>query len=277
VSTDLPLLSQLYSHDSSAAPISVVSAALRDIVFQSYLPNMIATTSVITNDRSNVVPLSQEPGSPIPLDGFIEQSDELFAEIGAAPSNALTLEANTVNNIVRSLRDVEAPAERSLAEPAAVGELNAGNLPTFTIDLQTDFTLDEVAALPVEGGMVLLQSTGDANASSFDLTPLYATHMDSLVAPTSMEASVGVYQALDVAADESPVAESQPAGTSANSSMEVNTQTSLPLKREHDTSHKAASVLGVTALTGAMVWMSRHRSEAEEVPQAAQKRRALSA
>jgi hypothetical protein len=42
-------------------------------------------------------------------------------------------------------------------------------------------------------------------------------------------------------------------------------------------SHKAASVIGVTALTGAMVWMSHARAEADEARQAAQKRRALSA
>jgi hypothetical protein len=274
-SSDLPLLSQLYLHDSSASPVSVLSAALRDIVFQGYLPNLAAATNA-NYDRANVNSLSQESGSPLSVDGFIQQTDESFTDIGTAQNDALTLESNAVNDILRTLRQVDAPAQLLVAESSAVSQLNGTNLPTFIIDLQTDFTIDEVAAAQVDGGMVLLQSTGDANASSFDLTPLYAAQVDSFVAPTSMEASVGVYQAIDVAADESAIVESQPSGATVNSSTDVNTQTSLPQKREQDASHKAA-VIGLTALTGAMVWVSRAHAESDKTQQAAQKRRVLSA
>jgi len=211
------------------------------------------------------------------VDGFIQQTDESFTDIGTAQNDALTLESNAVNDILRTLRQVDAPAQLPVAESSAVSQLNGTNLPTFIIDLQTDFTIDEVAAAQVDGGMVLLQSTGDANASSFDLAPLYAAQMDLFVAPISMEASVGVYQAIDVAADESPIVESKPSGAAVDSSIDVDTQASLPGKSGQDTSHKAASVIGLTALTGAMVWVSRARAESDEAQQAAQKRRVLSA
>jgi hypothetical protein len=275
-SSDLPLLSQLYLHDSLSSPVSVISAALRDIVFQGYLPNVAAAANA-NYDRTNENSLNQESGSPLPVDGFIQQTDQSFADIGTTPNDALTLESNAVNDILRTLREVEAPAQLPVPEHAAVGELNGTNLPMFTIDLQTDFSVEGVAAAQVDGGMVLLQSTGDANASSFDLAPLYAAQMDSFVAPTSMEASVGVYQAVDVAADESRIIESQPSGATVNSSTDADTQTSLPLKSGQNASHKAASVIGVTALSGAMVWMSRARDEADKAHDAAQKRHVLSA
>src|SRR5207245_1729384 len=139
-------------------------------------------------------------------------------------------------------------------------------------DLQTDFMADEAPAAQVDGGMVLLQSSGDVNESGFDLTPVYARQFEPFVAP-AMETSVGLYQAVDVATDELPAVEVHSAPSARESLPNNQTDESLPAPRQQSSSRKAASLIGVTTLTGAMVWMSRARSDAEKARSTAQKRR----
>jgi hypothetical protein len=274
---ELPVVSTLTSHDSANSAISAVAAALRDIVFQDYSPRLPVLSNSTNNDRPTVISLGNDSATPQELEGFIQPADESAADFSVEPSASLTSETDVVNQILHELHNVEAPPTVSTDNGSAVAELAGGKIGNFTIDLQTDFAADDIASVQFDGGMVLLQSTGDANASSFDLTPMYAMQVDSFVAPVPMEASVGVYQALDVASDDPPMTESQPAGTNNNPELEMPAQSSLPLKREQNTTQKAASLVGVTAVTGAMVWMSRARRKTEEESAAAQKRRAISA
>jgi hypothetical protein len=279
---DLPLISQFLTRDSAPSPALALSAAIRDIVFQGYLPTSAAVTAnAKTNDRASVIPVSKESGTPLSIDGFIQTSEDSLIDLSAVPGDVVTAEANTINDILRELRDVTSPAQLSPQMQPTVGLLNDADVANVTIDLQTDFSVDEVASIQLDGGMVALQSTGDANASSFDLTPMYAMQVESLAAPVPMEAAVGVYQAIDVAADDMPMTESQPQGATVTPQADVQMQNSSPLKNDRGATRKASWLVGMTALTGAMVWVSRAREQAEhaqlEPLQAAQKRRVLSA
>jgi hypothetical protein len=121
--------------------------------------------------------------------------------------------------------------------------------------------------------MVLLQSTRDANESGFDLTPVYADHLERFEAPAKMEMSVGMFQAVDVAIDEAPIIEAAPKTDSTTElKSEIKLDDKLSTKREQS-SNKAAAVVGATTLTGALVWLNRAGSRFSRAKTTAQKRR----
>jgi hypothetical protein len=70
-----------------------------------------------------------------------------------------------------------------------------------------------------------------------------------------------MFQAMDVASDDAPLVDVvQPTEQSAQVNRDARSEDKLPTKREQSSTNKAAALVGVTTLTGALVWMNRAMS-----------------
>jgi hypothetical protein len=108
--------------------------------------------------------------------------------------------------------------------------------------------------------------------NAFDSAPMFAEQLEKLEAPTGMETSVGLYQAVDVASDDAKTADTaQPVDAKTESQSPI--KESLPALRKQATSQKAAALVGATTLTGALVWLNKKSSQASQSDAIAQKRR----
>jgi len=198
------------------------------------------------------------------VDGWIQTADELAADVSASSSDAVDRERAAVEEVLKKTHDVD-----GLLPATAFKDIDAQN------DLQTETALNDLPAGEVDGGMVLLQATGDANTSGFDLTPVYAEHVGRFNIPAKMETSVGMFQAMDVASDDAPIIET---AQQTDSPTQLNRDSRLEdkpaSKREQSSTSKAATVIGVTTLTGALVWMTRTSNRLTRQKPTAQKRRA---
>jgi hypothetical protein len=259
--TDIPSVPQILSRETGS--IAALSAAARELAFQDYSSKLFQVNVTTSYDRANVGTLGTEAIPSDVLDGFIRPTDESAVDDVANSTDAVARERDAVDAVLQSLHDVD-----KLLPSAASNDVD------FQIDLQTETAADGLPVNEVDGGMVMLQSTGDANESGFDLTPVYANQLERFDAPAKMETSVGLFQAIDVAADETPISDAaQQTDPAIELNRDIKLNDNLPAKREKS-SHKAAAILGATTLTGALVWLNRSVSKSVQPEPAAQKRRA---
>jgi hypothetical protein len=269
---------QFVVHDGSTA--AILAATARDLVFKDYTPNLLLLSSSTSTDRSNIALVNSEARQTDALDGFILPYQTSFLDEIAGSADAVSQEREAVNAVLEQLQDVDAPQSSSSPgrEDAIAGEANKDlELRLDLLDAET--VVNEMPVGEIQGGMVLLPSTGDANESKFDLTPVYAQHVESPAAP-SVEASVGLFQAVDVMADDSTNSESAQPADSVLPHNEVLLNDPTPTERAQPTSRKAAALLGAAAMTGAMVWMRRgsgqHDASETTVPKRRRSRAASS-
>jgi hypothetical protein len=260
--SDLPSAQQIISRDATTA--SVLNAVAREVAFQEFSPSLFQANATTAYDRVNVDAIGQDTTQSEVVDGWIQTADELAADVSASSSDAVDRERAAVDEVLKKTHDVD-----GLLPATAFKDIDAQN------DLQTETALNDLPAGEVDGGMVLLQATGDANTSGFDLTPVYAEHVGRFNIPAKMETSVGMFQAMDVASDDAPIIET---AQQTDSPTQLNRDSRLedkpPSKREQSSTSKAATVIGVTTLTGALVWMTRTSNRLTRQKPTAQKRRA---
>jgi hypothetical protein len=254
-SASLPTL----SHESNTA--SVLTAVARDLAFQEYSPMGLSMIASSSYDRVSVSAIASESATSDLLDGFIGSTDLAKTDDVVASSGAVAREREAVDAVLQSLNDIDTLLPASASTDVKI-----------QIDLQTDAAVDELISSEFDGGMVLIQSAGISDDGGFDLTPVYADHLERFDVPAKMETSVGLFQAVDVAVDEVPVADvAQPTAPTFEMQREIKVDENPPIKREQPSSNKAASVVSAATLTGAIIWMNsskRSRSNA-----AVQKRR----
>jgi hypothetical protein len=248
--TDQPV-----AHEGSTA--AILAATARDLVFKDYAPNLLLLSSSSFVDRSTLALVNTEARPADGLDGFILPYETSFLDDIVHSADAVAQEREAVNAVLEQLQDVDSPQlpERPAGEDAIAGAANRD------LDLRLDLldaesVVNEMPAGEIQGGMVLLPSTGDANESKFDLTPVYAEQVERSVAPI-VETSVGLFQAIDGMADDSMAPENAPPSVSSllpHGDALLNDPP--PAERAPSTSRKAAALLGAAATTGAMVWMS---------------------
>ena len=100
--------------------------------------------------------------------------------------------------------------------------------------------------------MVLLQATGDANDSPYDLAAMQDGSFDLPAIRWTSELSIGVQQAFDVSADDLATGVADPATTLVPPSADE-VRTDSPQKTEPSTRQQAAAVFGLSTLLGAIL------------------------
>jgi hypothetical protein len=259
--TDGPAASQYLSREINTA--AVLSAVAHDLVFQEYPQSAVSIAATNSYDRANIGTLNSQTAPIDELDGFINPTDPSIVDELANTKDAVAHEREAVDTVLQSLHSID-----TLVPADASADLN------LRIDQQTESLTDDLPASEIDGGMVLLQSAGNANESGFDLTPVYASQFERFNSPAKMETSVGMFQAIDVASDETPISDSaQKSEPTIELNRDIKLDDQLPAKREKST-HKAAALLGATTLTGALVWLNRSASKFPRPQLTAQKRRA---
>jgi hypothetical protein len=260
--SDLPVVSQILLRDTTTS--SVLNAIARDVAIQDFSPSLFQASATAAYDRVNVDAIGTEVAQAEPADGWIHPTDESILDAAAESSDTVARERAAVDAVLEKLQDVN-----TRLPAAAVQDINSEN------NLQTGTALDDLPAGEVDGGMVLLRATGDANTSGFDLTPVYAAHVGRFNIPAKMETSVGMFQAMDVALDDAPIVEAvQQTESPVQLKHETQLEDKLPTKREQSSTSKAATLIGATTLTGALVWINRNGSLITRSKSTAQKRRA---
>ncbi len=259
--TEGSVVSPIVSRETNA--VATLAAAARDLAFQEFSPKLFQAIGTNSYEGTTLGALGTATTPSDVLDGFIPPSDPSVADDVVHSTDAVAREREAVDAVLRDLHDVD-----RLLPATASTDAN------LTIDSPTEMTADDIRVNDVDGGMVLLQSTGDVNESGFDLTPVYADRVERFDVPAGMETSVGFYQAVDVAADEASVTDTaSPTDLKIELNREIKSDDNLPLKREESSNHKATALVGATILTGAMVWMNRGGIESTQVEPIAQKRR----
>ncbi len=225
---ELSSLPPVVARDSTS--LTALSATARDLVFQAYAPQLLLAAATNSNERATLAPVATAETAPSEaLDGFTQPYDEAIANDYANSTDAIARERDAVNAVLHELNDVESalPTTETNDEGSLATQTPAGQPLDIQIDLQFETFADEAPAGEVDGGMIMLQPTGDANDSGFDLTPVYANHFEQIVEQPAVETSVGMYQAVDVAIDETAAAEigGDPAGSSVVPHFDIQKET----------------------------------------------------
>jgi hypothetical protein len=272
--TDPSVIQQITARD--AGSIAALSAIARDLVFQDYAPQLLLMAANSSYDHGNVGMVSSKAAQSEVLEGFLLPSDQSQISEVADPKDAVAREREAVDAVLDELRDVDSVPATQNDVASSVDNTSGDQSADMKVDLEFEaIAADELPAGEVDGGMVLLQSTGDVNESAFDLAPVYAEQLKNVVVKAGMETSIGWYQAMDVAVDENTSAEAaEPADLIVEPQADMRLDKALPVNHEATTSNRAAAALGATALTGALVWFSRNRSASRQTDDTAQKRRA---
>lgn len=130
-----------------------------------------------------------------------QPADESLADQTVAESlDALQRERAAIDEVLAGLHDVKLQPTTSHPEDVT------GNHENFSTtsdqaeqnDFNTAYQTQAPPRVEANGGMVLLQPSGDANSNAYDLATAYLAGVDNPVAaPLGVEATVGMYQAID--------------------------------------------------------------------------------
>jgi hypothetical protein len=258
---DMPSLAQILPRETNT--VAALSALAHEVAFQEFAPKLVLTTPINSYDRTNLGVLVSESTPPQVLDGFIDPSDPSIVNDIVQSTDAVVRERDAVEAVLRDLHHVD-----TLLPPTTSNDTNV------QIDLSTETAADDIPVSEVDGGMVMLQSSGNGNESSVDLTPVYAKQLEPFDVPTGIETSVGFYQAVDVAVDEISVTDAvQPTNSTIELSREINSDDNRALRQEKSSSNNAAGVISATALTGALIWINRRGFELIKPQRIAQEKR----
>jgi hypothetical protein len=259
---DVPIASQILSRETST--VSALTAVSRELAFQEFSSTLFQSNATNSYDRANLNGLGIESTQPEMLDGFIRSTDGSMVDAPVNSSDAIVRELEAIDAVLDELHE----PDKFLPAPISSNT----NLQS---DLRADAALNEMPAGEVDGGMVLLQSTGDANVSGLDLTPAYVDHFDRSDRPAKIETSVGMFQAVDVQSDDAPTNDTTPQMESTSAlTPEIKLDENVSRQRESSSSNKAAALAGASTLTGALLWLSRSSHRPRRPEPTAQKRRA---
>lgn len=135
-----------------------------------------------------------------------DSNDSLVERDVTASLDALQRERAAIDAVLAELHEIKLNRESHRSESASTDQTR-NRTTAEASDRETFNDTDRMAAQPAnqaaDGGMVLLQPSGDANSSAYDLTALYLSGLGNNAAvPLGVEASVGMYQAIDVGTSE---------------------------------------------------------------------------
>jgi hypothetical protein len=175
-------------------------SVLRDYQSDSLLLTMIGERS--TDDDSKLFDDDRLDSGDKTADHLLQLEDADAPDDVTLSLDALKRERAAIDAALAELHDVktaDANAEQDAARTAErenPADSDGIDFGFFSSDGAQTFqpTVDQQ-----EGGMILLATSGDANASAYDLSTVVLSGMtDNAIAPLRVDASVGVYQAFDV-------------------------------------------------------------------------------
>lgn len=174
--------------------------AASDAAFDKYVSyDLLLTTAVEMRDGKSLDDTLGEDDS-LPDEQPKTDAGESFAtEEVVASLDALQRERHAIDEVLAELHDVT-PNEKTQHESTEIGQHRPDDTPaetpeSYSADQRTERQLENTPA----DGMVLLQPTGDANSSAYDLTDVYFARLGGdNHAPLAVETSIGMYQAIDV-------------------------------------------------------------------------------
>jgi hypothetical protein len=232
----------LATRTDSSINISALPIEIRDTVFDRLL--LVATDwSGLDIANSATAADAALPGEAS-VDDFLAADETTTAANALTPDQTLQQERDAVDEVLRGLHDLTDAAEINI--PADSTSDGPGTDLYDPIENAKEIALDEV----IDAGMVLLQATGDANESTYDLLAASSADAEFIGSHIRMMPSVGLHQALDVTADvslpanrdELPAAEE--ATPAAEPQADTLKETTRPMVRS------AAATIGFTTLFG---------------------------
>jgi hypothetical protein len=248
---------------------TALSAAAYDTAFDEYVSRrlLLAATSGSSADskfeKSILQPDSTDADEPCDL----IQLDELsLVESDSLADDQLSRERAAVDEVLRSLHDMDNETYKTTIR--AHGTRGEGVEAVLRARIGLSHPAGEPDELPsievLEVGMVLLQATGDANDSPYDLAAIEKGSFDLPAIRWASELSIGVQQAFDVSADDLPARVADPATRLVPPSADE-ARTDSPQKTEPSSRQQAATVFGISTLLGAILpgQIRRRRSRSQ--------------
>ncbi len=227
-----------------AGSVVALTAIAREVVFQELSSQLFQVNGASAYDRVSTNGITGDLTTSDESSGLLRSADESMVDEIVDGQEAVLRELDAVDAVLQDLHDLDLllPSVTDIEIP---------------LDMNMESASDGLLGGEIDGGMVLLQATGDANANVFAASPADLKRL-AMAKPAKMEVAVGMFQAMDVAVGEAPHIESAPR-TSINSAAasDAKRNESLPGEREQTPSHKAVALIGATTLTGALVGANR--------------------
>lgn len=260
---NIPSATQIATRDVDSAAL-MPSTAL-DAAFQSYAARLLLTTSTNAKEYSLLKSLDSDATTNDEAAGdFIRLTDFTISNDDLSSTDAVERERAAVDEVLRGLEELDTlPADSissamSTDETAAIDEAGFNSLgESFGFAPITD----------IEGGMVMLRASDGANDCAFNLLSAGDANVDLLGFRVGVEASVGFYQAVDVATDDSPAPIDMPTVSPvAEPARQIEHNERASIDGENGASPKAAAAIGATSLIGAMLWVSQRPRKNQTQP-----------
>lgn len=191
---------------STSTSNSIAKTSVRDTVFDDYSANSLLLASDsdeidASDDRDDLLPKSTNDDEAVNDE---EVASSLFDEVAQTAFNALARERSAIKALLSALDEVNLPTKD---EPSNSTARDAHDAPSRREQDVREFEFTSAIAtqpaFDADGGMVLLENSGDANSNAYDLTAVFVADLDMRNANSmGMEAALGMYQAIDVGAND---------------------------------------------------------------------------
>lgn len=190
-------------HSVPTTSVPRSSLKTQDTVFDAYSANSLLLASNVGSKQDLPGKLDDEFNSPDekPL-ADDDDKDSLVEKDVTAALDGLQRERAAVDTVLAELHEIR--LNRESHRPESISADQTRNRATAEASDGEPFTdanrmASKSANRDADGGMVLLQPSGDANSSAYDLTAAYFSGLgDNAALPLGVEVSVGMYQAIDV-------------------------------------------------------------------------------
>ena len=234
-------------------PSNLLSNGALDAALQAYTSQLLLVSGGVSSQPMTTSTLNdQSLSSADDPDGFVTLSDSATTGDQAFNADTLSRQQAAVEEVLRSLQgDDSLPGEATssaAAQDGSHGDEQNAQVADFVFGTAYDVA-------EIDGGMVLLQTTGDANESPVNLARVAESHPDMFSPHIGVEASVGFYQAVDRGFEELSATDNTP--TTNPSAVPIHA------KPEHryssnagGSSRKAAGVLAASTLAGGLLWVA---------------------
>lgn len=205
------------------------SALVRNAAFDEYSPGSLLLAASVDDDADDDELGLSDDERNAESDAPADRSALALVDDASESLNALQREQAAIDEVLAELHDLNLRQDNQSTDSAAANNQSHSHSTREAVENSTltyDQEFRSANFSQAEGGMVLLEPTGDANSSAYDLTAVFTGNF----APPhevalGLEATVGLQQAFDVGSNErfestsarTPVA--QPAAASAQSSV----------------------------------------------------------
>lgn len=226
----------------NATTDSTISATAFETAFQDYASEkwLIATAGVLdaSSDHEQVADAwAKLPVDADDTDGYLQTTEVSPLDAIDQATDLLSKERQAIDEVLRGLHD---PLKQ---KTSVANSFNAYDLNEFSEQSAS-------ASHAADENMILLEATGDANTSEFDLLAAFEGGLEVLGSPLGVEVSVGVHQAFDVAAEDIPAMNDGPRVELAEPQPQSGADKGASTEPETPLFRRAAATIGVSIMLG---------------------------